>query len=137
MAPVLLMSIRPEFAAKILSGRKTFELRRVRPRISAGETILVYASYPVQAILGEFVVSNVIEASPSRLWAITRHRSGLTRRQFREYFQGAHTAYGIEVREVTRLERPVALDKIRHTWPGFRPPQSYMYLSEEDAFRLS
>ncbi len=53
---VLLLSMQPEYAKKIFNGEKTVELRRVRPKLIAGDLVLVCASCPQKALLGLFVV---------------------------------------------------------------------------------
>ena len=52
--PTYLMSIKPLFAEQILSGQKRYELRRRAGEISAGSLVVLYASNPVKAIVGEF-----------------------------------------------------------------------------------
>ena len=49
----VLMSIRPQYAEAILSGEKTVELRRRRPSFSAGTTVLIYSSAPLQTRAGD------------------------------------------------------------------------------------
>jgi len=137
MSQILLISVRPRFAAKILSGEKTVELRRVRPRIGAGDCVLIYVSSPVKALAARFVVAEVIQASPSRLWRETQSEAAVTSREFKAYFAGVSTAYAISLKQGQLLRSPVSLDAIRHAWPEFRPPQSYRYLTNQDASRLS
>ena len=46
----LLISIKPEYAQKILDGEKTVELRKTRTRLKPGDIVLVYVSSPQQVI---------------------------------------------------------------------------------------
>ena len=56
----VLMSIRPQYASKILDGRKTVELRRKFPEVGAiGATVLIYSSSPVKAIVGTARIKKV------------------------------------------------------------------------------
>jgi predicted transcriptional regulator len=49
----VLVSIRPFYASKILTGHKTVELRRKFPEVGAvGATALIYSSSPVSAVVG-------------------------------------------------------------------------------------
>lgn len=115
----VLMSIRPEYAEAILSGVKTFELRRRRPSFASGSRVVVYSSFPDQRLLGTFKAGAVHEASPEKLWRLVSEKAGITRRAFDEYFEGCEVAYAIEVRAPRRLDpKPLR----------FRPPQSYLYL---------
>ncbi len=130
------MSIRPNYAAQIFDGTKTVELRRVRPRLTTGELVLVYASSPVKALLGAFEVSRVIAAPPSRLWNRVRRKAGTTREQFDNYFNGASWGYGIVLGRTWQFEKPVGLERLRQRQSNFRPPQSYHYLTAKQARRI-
>lgn len=126
---ILLLSIQPDLASRILNGSKTVELRRVRPRITAGSIVLVYASTPVKALMGWFVVGQLLEADPAELWAKVQSSAGLTREQFDTYFTGSKRAFGITVQNAYAFSNPVTLDTLREIWNGFHPPQCYRYFS--------
>jgi len=49
---VLLLSIQPKYANLIFEGKKTTELRRVRPRVNQGDFVLIYVSSPDKVLLG-------------------------------------------------------------------------------------
>jgi predicted transcriptional regulator len=132
----LLMSIRPNYASQIFDGTKTVELRRVRPRLTTGDLVLVYASSPVKALLGAFEVSRVIAAPSSKLWNRVGRKAGTTREQFNNYFSGASLGYGIILERTWLLDKPVGLEKLRQRQSNFRPPQSYHYLTASQANRI-
>lgn len=127
----LLLSIRPGFADLIFAGEKSVELRRVRPKVESGDVVLVYVTSPIMALAGAFSVSQVFSGSPDTLWRKVGSHSGLSRFDYREYFDGCETAYGIGVEKSWRFSYPVALDELRQRLPGFLPPQSYWYLPSE------
>lgn len=115
----VLMSIRPEYAEAILSGAKTFELRRRCPSFGVGSRVVVYSSSPDQRLLGTFEAGTVHQASPGDLWRLVSKKAGITRDAFDAYFAGCGVGYAIEVCSPRRLEpKPLR----------FRPPQSYLYL---------
>jgi len=115
----VLMSIRPQYAEAILSGAKTFELRRRRPSFASGSRVVVYSSSPDRQLLGTFEAGVVHEASPESLWQLVSKKAGVTRDVFDAYFEGCERGYAIEVNAPKRLEpKPLR----------FRPPQSYLYL---------
>ncbi len=130
----LLLSIKPRFADAIFARQKRVELRRVRPRVGPGDLVLVYVTSPRCALEGAFEVERVLEAKPSTLWGHVSHNAGVTHAEFNEYFRGRETAYAIVVRKVWRLA-PVALSTMRRV--RIRPPQSYQYLDESAAARLT
>jgi predicted transcriptional regulator len=133
---ILLISVRPRFATKLLDGEKTAELRRVRPRVGPGDWVLIYASSPMKALVAASVVEDVVEGRPTWVWREARDRAAVTKREFISYFEGAITAFAIFLEQPKRLPAPVPLGSIRRNWPEFSPPQSYRYLTPEDARRL-
>ena len=124
----LLVSIRPRHALDILTGIKTFEFRRVSPRLIAGDDVVIYSTAPIAAIVGRFQVTTVLSRSPAALWRQVSARPGLTKAEFRAYFRGRPVAHAIGVGDVDILQTPLALAAIRAELPGFAPPQSYWYL---------
>lgn len=134
--PVILLSIRPRFAELILSGAKSVELRRVRPNVSAGDLILLYASSPVRELVGMCTIAHVDVAPPAELWKRHGQKSGLQRDEFDSYFEGAARSVAISVQGAQRVIKPRTLDELRERLPGFVPPQSYSYISPDDLRRL-
>ena len=129
----LLLSIKPRFADSIFERKKRVELRRVRPRVSAGDLVLVYVSSPRCALEGAFEVERVLEAAPAQLWRSVQQTAGISEDEFHDYFRGCSQGYGIVVRRVWKLE-PVTLASLRRA--RIRPPQSYQYLDSAKALRL-
>jgi len=130
------LSIRPRFAELILSGVKTVELRRVRPRVSAGALVLLYASSPVRELVGVCTIAGVDVGSVSELWKRHGPMSGLQRAEFNSYFEGATRSVAIRVRDARRVVEPRTLEELRTRLPGFTPPQSYSYLGHDEVTRL-
>jgi predicted transcriptional regulator len=124
-----LLSIRPVFAEAILRGTKTVELRRRRPDLRGGETVVIYASGPVSALVGAFVVGDVTEASPATLWRRFGSVSGLNRHSFMAYFKGASSGVGISVLGTWRAPKSIKLKRLQSAWPNFVAPQSYRYVT--------
>src|SRR5687768_5485385 len=73
----VLLSIKPEFVEKIFSGIKKYEFRRAIFKSKAVSRVVVYASSPVQRVVGEFELSDIISARPDSLWRRTRKHSGI------------------------------------------------------------
>ena len=132
----LLLSIRPKYAERILQGMKTVELRRMRPRVSRGDLLLLYVSWPVRAVKAMSVIDRVTSERPNKLWKQIRCKASITRNEFTSYFKGAKVAFAIHFRYVQRFASPVPLPRLREFWPGFRPPQSYHYLTPEMFFEF-
>lgn len=114
----IILSLRPKWWRKIVSGEKTVEVRKTIPRVGLPFKVYVYETRNgKQAIVGEFTVR--------RFWADYKNndggKSGLTDEAIYKYGQGK--AYGWEISEVKKYANPIALQKF-----GFdRPPQSWCY----------
>lgn len=122
----VLLSIKPEYADRIFAGEKLFEFRRVVPKQDV-ERVVVYASAPVQRIIGEFTVRRVVTTTPERLWRRTREHAGIAREAFMRYFEGCAEAHALEVAEAKLYARPI---DPRERDENFRPPQSFVYLAQ-------
>lgn len=125
----ILLSIRPHHAKNIFAGTKTVELRRTKPPVNTGDIVVVYASSPTMATIGEFTVKKIVRAAPHALWEKIKSSAGISRAVYRNYFIGAPTAYGIVINKTTSYKRQVTLQKIQKNWHGFVPPQTFRYLT--------
>lgn len=120
----VLLSIKPEFAFKIFEGTKKYEFRKVifkRPNI---KTVVVYASSPVQKVIGEFEIEDILSSTPDEIWKETQKKSGITKEFFKAYFSEKETAYAIKIRNVKRYEEELDLKEEFN----LLPPQSFAYL---------
>lgn len=134
---MLLMSIKPEYMQKILTGNKTIELRRTRPKVAEGDLIIFYASSPRKAILGAATVISVVAGAPSSIWRKYKREVGITKAVYDSYYSYCNKAYGIILDSVWAYDSPISLEKIRELWDGFVPPQSYRYLSKDEYLLVS
>lgn len=133
----LLLSIRPQYVASIFARTKRVELRRVRPRLQAGDLVIVYESEATKGIVGAFTVKGVTEAKPENIWRKHKDEAGVSKKEFDAYFSGVDVGYGIQIGAAWQLDSPILLSTLRQRRTGFRPPQSYHYLSHPDVLHLS
>ena len=68
----VLLSIKPEYAFKIFDGTKRFEFRKVIFKNPDVKTVVVYASSPVQQVIGEFEIENIFSYEPDALWEMQK-----------------------------------------------------------------
>lgn len=130
---IALLPIRPEYAAAIMSGDKRVEFRR-RKFARIVDYVVVYASSPVQRILGFFRVSRITEGRPQELWDRYSQVGAIDRQAFNEYYSDAKQAFAIEIERVCVLQRPVPLSALGEAW---RAPQSYQYIDHSDLDRIT
>ncbi len=124
---VALLAIHPEHAAAILDGRKTVEFRK--RRFATGiDHVLLYATFPMQKVVGYFKISHLDQGSPESIWRRHGRRGAVTRDLFRSYYSGAATAVAIVVESAKTFEKPIPLHEITKC---SKPPQSFAYLPME------
>lgn len=120
---VVVMSIHPNFAARILRGEKQVEFRKQRPRKEPSH-VLIYATAPTQQIVGYFEVDGIDEGHPRDIWARFRKVGAVASKHFWAYYAGKRRAFAIRVGRVFELAPPRTL---RSVCGRTRPPQSFCY----------
>ncbi len=118
------MSIQPRFAEKIFDGTKQYEFRRAIFKHPAIQTVVVYASSPVQKVIGEFEIEMILKKDLDALWDQTKDKAGIEKSYFDAYFGDKTEGYAIQIKTARRY--PVAMS-LREEF-GVAVPQSYLYL---------
>lgn len=119
----VILSIKPEFANKIFDGTKKFEFRKTIFKNDKIKTVIVYASSPVQKVIGEFEIEKIINHDLDTLWGITQHHSGISEDYFYEYFAEKEIGYAIKIKKTKKYKAPKCL---RADF-NLLPPQSFAY----------
>jgi predicted transcriptional regulator len=127
----LLLSIRPEFAERILKRTKTVEIRRRFSRRWLGHRINIYASAPVMSLVGEARIAGIVVSKPEEIWSRFENQIGCTRMEFDHYTQGAEELYAMELDEVRAYRDRFPLAQISSLLrENLVPPQSYFTLEK-------
>jgi len=121
----VILSIKPEFAEKIFDGSKQYEFRRSIFKDPNVKTVVVYASSPVQKIIGEFEIERILNLSLDNLWDTTQDFSGITKDYFLSYFENKDAGYAIKIKKAKKYNKPLC---IREDFNA-TPPQSFLYLA--------
>ena len=124
---IALLSIRPKFAKLIMKGKKKVEFRRTRFGKKVSH-IVVYASSPVQKIIGYFEVSHIQEGSPQELWSHYGKVGGASQKEFRAYYALSAQGVAIGVGKICVLQNPLPLTALCNS---LTPPQSFTYLNDD------
>ena len=119
----ILLSIKPEYVAKIFDHTKRYEFRKRIPQKPI-DKIVVYSSEPEQHIVGEFEVLETIKMKPSPLWETTKKAAGITRAKYREYYRGCEMAYAFKIGRTLLYDVPKEL----RDYGINNAPQSFVYL---------
>lgn len=120
----IILSIKPEFANKIFEGTKKFEFRRSIFKNPKVKKIVVYASSPIQKIIGEFDIGYILIHDLDTLWHKTKSHAGISEDYFFEYFIDKGLGYAIKIKSPKLYKEPRC---IRQDYNLF-PPQSFLYL---------
>ena len=124
MNDAILMSIKPEFANKIFSGSKKYEFRRMIFKKKNISKVVVYASFPVMKVIGEFLIGDILEMDLDSLWEATSEEAGISKELFMTYYRGKDRGYAIRISSFKRYDEPLPLQETFNT----KPPQSFQYL---------
>lgn len=127
MKKYLLVSVKQHYTDQILQGSKTIELRKSRPSVSSGDSIIIYCTSPVKAIVGVATIENVITHTPDEMWRLHSRKLGITKSDFFGYYENSDKAIGIVMSHIVRLPEQIQLSSIKQSIPTFSPPQTYRY----------
>ncbi|MBR2547802.1 MAG: ASCH domain-containing protein [Eubacterium sp.] len=119
----MLLSIKPEYVTKIVSGTKKYEFRKFHCREDV-DTIVIYATAPVKQVIGEVSIIAVIEDAVEEVWKQTRPDGGITKKAFKEYYKNKQVAIAYQLGEVRTYDEPMALSDVGLSYV----PQSFAYI---------
>ena len=157
MSKAVLISIHPEWVRKIMSGQKTIEVRKTRPKMNPPFKCYIYRS--VQGgVIGEFVCDDIFERivqvgtsceTPEYClcdWNMDCTPldgliadACLTKEALEKYLDGS-IGFGWHSSNLKIYEHPrdlwefTGLREVKFGWepvPIIRPPQSWRYVEEE------
>lgn len=136
MPKFLFISVKPEYADKIINNQKTIELRKNLPNVSKDDYVIIYATLPVKTVVGFAKIKQIIKTNPKQMWSEYSDRLGISKEAFEEYYANSEISVGIEIDSVIKLNVGFSLQEIKKFIPNFSPPQTYKYLSNHQALRL-
>ncbi|WP_379085538.1 ASCH domain-containing protein [Pedobacter sp. UC225_65] len=135
MSKLLLISIKEKYVSKIISGKKTIELRKAQPKVKAGDTVIIYTTQPKKAVTAVATVKQIIKLSPEKMWASHKNALGIVKEEYDDYYKNSSVAVGIELCDVIRLDAEILLSAIKIIHPRFTPPQTFKYLDKFQTLR--
>lgn len=122
----VILSIKPEYAKAIMSGKKKVEFRKKIFKRPVSK-VFVYSSSPVKKIVGFFVIDNIIEDTPLHLWNQFKEVGGINEKDFFNYFNEVEKGFSILIKKYKKFEQGIdPADFLEN----FCAPQSYIYLEE-------
>jgi predicted transcriptional regulator len=126
----LLMSVKPKYAERLLSGTKLVEIRKKFSRKWLGRRAVLYASQPQGALVGEATIHSITHGRPDDIWACFETDIGGSWDEFKGYTASAGEISAIQLSDIRPYRAPVPLDQIEYILQqDLRPPQSYCELN--------
>ena len=119
----MLLSIRPEYVNKIVSGKKKYEFRKFHCREGI-DTIVIYATAPMKKVIGEVTLEGIIEGDVEYVWQKTKGFRGVLKKDYEKYYQKRDIAIAYWLGEVTVYEEPMRLEDFGLHYV----PQSFAYI---------
>ena len=122
----VLLSIKPEFAEKIFNGTKKYEFRRSIFKNADVRTVIVYASSPVQKVIGEFTIDCILNDNVDTIWEKTAMYAGISQDFYLSYFANKEKAYAIKIKKIKKYSYARQLSDYNLQIP----PQSFAYVQQ-------
>lgn len=94
-----------------MQGRKKIEFRK-RPLAKDVDLVWVYATAPVQLIVGYFKVGATVNAAPLSLWRRFNRVGCIDRVDFDRYYANSLMGSGIRIENATRLAVPMSIGEL-------------------------
>ena len=123
---IILMSIKPEYVDKIFSGEKKYEYRKrlCKEKI---DTIIVYSSSPIQKVVGELKIKQVLYDKKSIIWDKTNRYGGITKTKYDKYYENCDYAVAYEIEKAILYDKQKDLKDFNVR----TAPQSYVYITNK------
>ena len=135
----VLISIRSKWCQKIISGEKTIEVRKTRPKINPPFRCYIYQTGK-GGVIGEFVCDEIFDLSwGARIPSDIARGACLEPVEIHEYL-GTGAGCGWHISNLKIYDTPCELSKFIGLRTGLgsielrvleRPPQSWCYVAEE------
>lgn len=121
----IILSIKPEFVEKILSGEKKYEYRKKVCKEDV-EKIYIYATAPIKMVVGEVEVIGKKRLNKEKLWEKTQKQSGITKEFYDKYFVNCEEGSVYCLGKIIKYEKGKLLQEF-----GVKvPPQSFVYYKD-------
>ena len=82
----------------------------------------------IKKIIGRFEIGKVLHDSPSQLWENCNGSSGLSKKEFFNYFGDSLKGFALKIENLELFDPVDPYEKLEK----FVPPQSYCYINPED-----
>ena len=119
----MLLSIKPEYVDKIVSGKKKYEFRKFHCHEDV-DTIVIYATAPIKKVVAEVTLMDIIEGDVEYVWHKTKGFGGILEKDYKAYYEGRKGAIAYQLGKVTLYDEPMELKDLGLDYV----PQSFAYI---------
>ncbi len=123
----VLLSIKLKYVKEILSGAKQYEFRKQIFKDKSASPVFIYSSFPRKKIVASFCAGKIVKGHPDYLWEKFRDVSGMSEREFFEYFSDRDTGCAIWIDDLEPFAEPVDPHAM---FERFVAPQSFCYVED-------
>jgi len=127
-----LISIKPKYVNRFISGQKTVEIRNRKVNLSNNSKLWIYTTLPTASIQTIAYVKHVEIDSPDLIWEKHRESIGISKSSFIQYVNGSNKVSAIVTNGIQKLPSEITLEEIRDMVPEFQPPQFLKFMREND-----
>jgi predicted transcriptional regulator len=126
----IVISVKEQYLAMILTGEKRVELRRKTVNVPLGSRVWLYAKSPRAHISAYATVEQITNAAPQVIWRKFHREAGISSEEYDLYMAGASIACAIRLKDIKRINPELSLAELRRQVRGFHPPQFFKKLTK-------
>ena len=110
---------------KYFSGEKKYEYRKriCKEKI---DRIIVYSTFPIQKVVGELKIKQVLYDKKNNIWNKTNRYGGITKNKYDKYYENCDYAVAYEIEETILYDKQKDLKDFNVK----TAPQSYVYITD-------
>ena len=121
---IIMISASPKHANKLLDEAETNVLFYKVTPVNKVERVLIYATAPIQAVVGEFDLEKIDIHALSTSWTRFGKNSVLTKKEFDDYYEGKKEAHALISKKSFRYSKPKKLEDFNMK----KGPSGFQYL---------
>ena len=125
----ILLSIKTEYANKIIDGLKCYEFRGWQLPKNI-KYVFIYSSGIEKKIIAFFQIEKIIEDTPDNIWDICQKDSGVSKKEFFDYVYSFNydKIYAIKIKDLKIFPRFLLLSEVDKK---LFAPQRFKYLENK------
>ena len=125
-----LISIKPKYVNRMLSGEKSIEIRRRSVNLPDGALLWIYATLPLGCILAVAGVEGIVTDKPHKIWSKYASQIGVGEDEYATYVRNCNRISAIKIRSIDKI-KPIPLSLLKSQVKSFHPPQFMARLNDD------